>query len=594
VTVRDLPIRFRALIAISVVVFVAMATYLTLATTLFQKDKLAYVYDLNAALVETLSEEARLDLGLLGERLEFLAARAFEPGMNEERRRALADAWFEADADVARVEIYERVGNLYTRVFVRANPAVLEQLELDAGSLEAARQERPLPLETLGAAGLHAQNVSLPPSAALLTVAVPIGGKDGTPQRAAAADVKQERLLRLLGRSTLYTTYLVDRQGDVLVHPDAAMVVQRARLGDREVVRAALESKVDRGVREFVAGGSAVIGSFARVGLGGTAVIAEIPRDEALRAGRELVRRSWLFGVAILLAAFVASVFFSRRLTRPLMRLRDAAHAIGQGKFDTPVEVGAGGEIGEVADAFRSMTTKLRDAQAQLVHSEKMAAFGQLGAGITHEVKNPLTGIIGLAQLAQMRMQDAAKTKEYLQQIEKEALRCKEIVENFLRFARTEKSGHAEVDLNQAVDDGLKIVRHQLHTQQIKLETRYAAPPPRVMANAVQLQQVLLNLVINAQQAIAGPGTVTVTTRADGPGWVALEVQDTGPGVPADLRRRIFEPFFTTKPSGMGTGLGLSVSWGIVRDHGGTITVEGEAGKGAAFVVRLPAAPNAK
>jgi signal transduction histidine kinase len=218
-----------------------------------------------------------------------------------------------------------------------------------------------------------------------------------------------------------------------------------------------------------------------------------------------------------------------------------------------------------------------------------MAAFGQLGAGIAHEVKNPLAGILGYAQLALRKVGKDDSAHQHLQIIEKEAKRCKTIIESLLRFARQEPTDYAPVDLTRVAEEAIAIVDHQLAIHRVTIE-KQLSPVPMIMGAGNQLQQVLMNLLINAQQAMEpGGGTVRVSTGVAG-GAVELRVSDTGPGIEPEVRSKIFEPFFTTKPAGKGTGLGLSVTYGIVHDHRGEIRLADEPGRGATFVVTFPVA----
>ncbi|HEY5600071.1 MAG TPA: ATP-binding protein, partial [Candidatus Manganitrophaceae bacterium] len=218
---------------------------------------------------------------------------------------------------------------------------------------------------------------------------------------------------------------------------------------------------------------------------------------------------------------------------------------------------------------------------------EKMAAFGQLGAGIAHEVKNPLAGILGYAQLALRKVDKESPLFKQLEIIEKETKRCKGIIENLMKFARQEKTEFAPTDINQVVEDAVAIVDHQLTINRVKIEKILYPDLPKIKGNGNQLQQVLMNLMINAQQAMPEGGQVKVSTARVN-GQAELRVADNGPGIPEEIRQKIFEPFFTTKPVGKGTGLGLSVSYGIVKDHGGQIGVESEVGKGTTFILTLP------
>jgi two-component system, NtrC family, sensor kinase len=308
-----------------------------------------------------------------------------------------------------------------------------------------------------------------------------------------------------------------------------------------------------------------------------------------------------LISITLILVGAAAALLMSRRLTKPIEQLAVAAERIGQGDLDTRMHTKSSDEIGALATAFNSMAAGLQarahalaHAQQALVRSEKMSAFGQLSAGIAHEVRNPLAGILGHAQLAMRRLGPENPAKLSLDLIVQETRRCSGIIDNLMRFARQEKPEFLPIDVNRAVDAGLLIVGHQLSLQGIRIvrETDQELPP--IEGDANQLQQVLVNLAINAQQAMAGQrGDLSVRTRASD-GRVLIEVQDSGPGIPPELQSRIFEPFFTTKAAGQGTGLGLSVSYGIIESHGGRIEVRSSPGQGTTFLISLPAAAAAR
>lgn len=290
----------------------------------------------------------------------------------------------------------------------------------------------------------------------------------------------------------------------------------------------------------------------------------------------------------------------------------------------------AGERIVRLEHSLEEQNRALRETQAALVQSEKLASLGQLAAGVAHEINNPVayvTNNLAVLQrdvLAAMDVLEryrsareslarvepeiaaaAARMEEemdlpYLQQnlprlFEKslEGLqRVREIVRNLRDFARLDEAEFKEADLNAAVESTLEIIRHELRTKEIQVE-RALEPLPPVLCHPGKINQVLLNLLVNAVQASGTQGVIEVRTRAvEGPA-VEVEVQDHGCGIEADHLPHIFDPFFTTKPVGQGTGLGLSVSYGIIRDHGGAIEVESEPGKGSLFRIRLPVRPPA-
>jgi signal transduction histidine kinase len=289
----------------------------------------------------------------------------------------------------------------------------------------------------------------------------------------------------------------------------------------------------------------------------------------------------------------------SRTITRPVERLVQATQRVGRGDFDIQVQVTSADEIGTLSTSFNRMAGELRaregalqEAQKQLIQSEKMAAFGQLGAGVAHEVKNPLAGILACAQLSLRKVENGTSVHRNLTLIEKETKRCKNIVENLLRFARQEKAVLESTEVDPMLDDAVAIVNHQLELNKVKVVVEREEGLPRIRANANQLQQVLINLMMNAQQAMGEKGgTVRVGARRTADGDVEVSVRDDGPGIPSEIQAKIFEPFFTTKPGGKGTGLGLSVSYGIVKDHGGEIALDSAPGEGACFRITIPAMP---
>ena len=589
-----LSIRYKLLLVISALLLLAVGAYVYLATTLFNRDKIAYVFDASASHVETVAEQTRSNLTVLGQVLALFARDAAAPGADEARRATAAAEMFQVEPDLVRAEVYRRgeTGD-FERVSAHANTALLDQLSLTARDLDAQRTSHPLPLEALAARPreLMVRNASLPPDAALLTVAlaVVVGGEPVV----VAAEFRHERLLRIFGSSRLHDTYLLDEHGTVLAHADAAKVLSHADLGGHVLVKTALEGSVERAVREYqTADGVAMLGAYGRVEAGRLMVLTQMTRDDALAASRELVRRSVYFAAAVVLFTLFASIFLSRLVTSPIRRLRAATEVVAQGRFDFTVDEQSLDEIGDLARSFVQMSRTLRHAQAQLVRSEKLAAFGELGAGITHELKNPLTGIVGFAQIAQRKLDQKEKLQELLKLIEQEGLRCKDILVNFLKFARQQSGNDTQrVDVNEVVRSSAKIVKHQLALHDVKLELELGSPLPEVLMNAGEIQQVLLNLAMNAQQAMPQGGKVRFITREASDGGVEIVVEDNGPGIPAAIRERIFEPFFTTKAPGEGTGLGLAISFGILRDHFGSLTVESEEGRGATFLLRLPAAP---
>lgn len=270
-----------------------------------------------------------------------------------------------------------------------------------------------------------------------------------------------------------------------------------------------------------------------------------------------------------------------------------------------------GGEVTGVVEYARDVT-QTRRLQAQLVQSEKLSTLGEMAAGIAHEINNPIGVMSMFAQLLQEELREAlgedAPALEKVRTIEEQAVAVGEIVQGLLRFSRKSEGPRQRLDLRAPVERALSLVEHRKALGGIALERALdVTPPPEVLGNEGQLSQVVLNLVVNAAHAMKGAGTLRLAiTRAGeddpyplgrpfgevegNPERVRLAVTDTGHGIPPEALDRLFEPFFTTKPVGEGTGLGLSVSFAIIREHGGVIWVHSAPGEGTTFTLDLPAA----
>jgi signal transduction histidine kinase/ActR/RegA family two-component response regulator len=313
-----------------------------------------------------------------------------------------------------------------------------------------------------------------------------------------------------------------------------------------------------------------------------------------------------LLWVRLACLALAASIlwFLIRRVTQPLRELRDGAEAVARGDFSHRIEVTSRDECGELAKSFNHMTESVKNSReqlektvetlkttrAQLVQSEKLSGIGEFVAGVAHELNNPLTAVIGFAELLQQSDVDE-KHRMFSRRIVQSAERCHKIVQNLLSFARQHTPERKLTQLNAIVESVIDILQYEMRTSNIVLNKELQTGLPPLLADAHQLQQVFLNILNNARQAMEGRAnaSVRIATRAVGD---RLEVifQDNGPGISEENLSKIFNPFFTTKPVGKGTGLGLSLSYGIIQEHGGSIRVESKVGEGTTFVIDLPAA----
>jgi PAS domain S-box-containing protein len=232
---------------------------------------------------------------------------------------------------------------------------------------------------------------------------------------------------------------------------------------------------------------------------------------------------------------------------------------------------------------------KLKSITAQLYESEKMASMGRLAAGVAHEINNPLTGVLFYARLMQEKLQKDDPNRENLEFIVEDVNRCSEIVKNLLSYARAANQRPSLIAMNALVEQSLALIRDQSSFRNVHLEKEFSAEDATICADRNQMSQVIINLVINAVEAMEGCGKLSMRTYADRQsGRTYLEISDTGSGIPQENVSKIFDPFFTTKPAGRNTGLGLSTAYGIVTRNHGNISVKSTSSAGTTFLLEFP------
>jgi signal transduction histidine kinase len=306
-------------------------------------------------------------------------------------------------------------------------------------------------------------------------------------------------------------------------------------------------------------------------------------------------------------------VLLTRLIVRPVENLTRASEQLAEGARTAQVPVAGAAELARLAVSFNRMAGELRkqksaleerlneilrtskelsETRDQLVRSEKLASVGRLSAGIAHEIGNPLAAISGLVELLQLGGLSQAEHEEFLGRIRAETDRIHRIIRELLDYSRTRPSESAALahgNLAEVIDEAVKLIAPQKDLRQVTIERRIHDEKPLVRAPAHELTQIVLNLLLNAADAVAGEGSILIElTRADG--QLLLSLSDSGPGIPDAVLGRIFDPFFTTKPPGKGTGLGLAVCLSLVERFGGKLWAENMKGGGARFSLLLPAA----
>lgn len=293
-------------------------------------------------------------------------------------------------------------------------------------------------------------------------------------------------------------------------------------------------------------------------------------------------------GVVIVLFQFV-----NRGILKPLAVVQSATQQVAKGSFEPILSDKTKGrdEISALIEAFNKMADEIRSGQEQLLQSRKMASIGTLTSGIAHELNNPLNNISLTAESLQMTWGETAdaESREMIQDILNQADRASQVVKNLLEFSRTERPFLTDLDFRDVIEGAIRLIKNQLVVSGVELETQMVDKPLTIRGRRQDLQQALINILLNSIQAMSDGGHIRIRVTREGDKYIRADLEDTGCGIkPADLEH-IFDPFFTTKAVGQGTGLGLSLTYGIIRTHRGYIEVKSEVGRGTVFSVYLPA-----
>jgi len=361
-------------------------------------------------------------------------------------------------------------------------------------------------------------------------------------------------------------------RGSVLRHPDAQ---RRSEEGGERVLE----------IREPLHISTKFWGSLA-VGFS----LEPVEREIEFMASRLVV-----IALLVLAVNAVISAISMEWLIRPILALHQVMQRAGHGDLAVRAASRRHDEIGELGKAFNGMMDELEGAReqekvrrSQLAHTEKMAAVGTLAAGVAHEVNNPVAGVLACIENMKGDPENREMREQYLGLIYDGVKRIERTVANLLDFSRPRSMRLGPTSLNQSLGQVLELARFQLRKSRVEARLELDPRDPLIVGDRFQIEQLLLNLVLNALQAMPDGGTLTLRTRRGG-AWELVEVCDTGLGIPEAIRERIFDPFFTTRDVGEGTGLGLAVSYTIATAHGGGLEVDTTEGEGSVFRVLFPA-----
>lgn len=296
--------------------------------------------------------------------------------------------------------------------------------------------------------------------------------------------------------------------------------------------------------------------------------------------------------------AILLSIYLVQNILNPIKTLVNASNEIAKGNYNIKINISSRDELGYLCKTFNTMVNAIverdnmlkEDTQKQIVQSEKLASLGKLAAGIAHEINNPLTGVLTYSSLLLEELKNT-EHRDDLEIIVNETLRCRKIVREILNFARETRIEKEAASINQIINETLSILEKHVSFHNIRIIKDLAEPMPITEVDINQMKSVINNLALNAADAMPSGGVLHITTALDASdGSIVIEVADTGTGIPEENLGKIFDPFYTTKQTGHGTGLGLAVTYGVIKRHNGTITVKSEVGKGTTFTIKLPVA----
>lgn len=402
--------------------------------------------------------------------------------------------------------------------------------------------------------------------------------------------------------------YVVDAAGLVVLSGSAEAVASRADRSQWSAVKGVLATGAPPDRFDDPRLGPSLGAAHPIAALDWWVIVSE-PEADALAASRALSARTLLWlGIAVLTAGLLGW-FTARAIARPVIALHEGAKAIEGGDLTHRIEgEDRKDEFGTLARAFNAMagevlrwrteledrvaerTRQLEETQELLVRSQKLAATGQLGAGVAHEINNPLTGVLGLVQIVLAKLDPDSKEHRLLGEVKNEAERIREIVERLRELTVDNRAALEPMDLRTAMQEALSASEPKLEELGIEIRKEFTDDLPQVMGNLIDLTEVFHQLLANATTAMREGGVLTVVVAAEAEGRLVVgQVRDTGPGIDKADQSRVFDPFYTGKEDWNAKGLGLSLVSRIVEEHGGTITIESKLGEGATFSVRVPA-----
>ena len=401
--------------------------------------------------------------------------------------------------------------------------------------------------------------------------------------------------------------YVVSPEGKLFIGPDPNETGRD--LSNLDVVKKVLagESGNDEYLSEFFekAEDKTVIGTFVPIRKYKLGVIVEEPKWEAYAEIRQVSTNTLIFVIVGIFLTVSVGIFFAKSIESSIKEVIVGTQAVRKGDLSYKIKIDSIDEIGQLADAFNSMTRELKQSQEHLISSEKLASLGTMAAGMAHEIKNPLVSLRTFTQLLPQRYEDAEFRQKFSQVVPAEIDKINKIAESLLRFGRPHKPELTTANVNEILEEIIALFDNEARKNNVRITTKLAELP-KITADAGQLSQAFVNIILNSIQAMNKGGELTVKTDVGeiiklGPASpetpeqeeakavkvVFVEISDTGVGIPEENLKSIFDPFFTTKEVG-GTGMGLPITLRIIEEHHGSIKVRSQVGKGTTFLITIP------
>ena len=402
--------------------------------------------------------------------------------------------------------------------------------------------------------------------------------------------------------------YVVSNDGRLFIGPDPKEAGRD--LSILSVVKNVIsgESGADEYLSEFFeqAADKAVVGAYSPIKKYKLGIIVEEPKWEAYSEVRLVSTDTLIFVIIGIILTVSVGIFFARSIEVPIKEVMIGTQAVRKGDLSYKIRIDSIDEIGQLADAFNQMTKDLRHSQENLISSEKLASLGTMAAGMAHEIKNPLVSLRTFTQLLPQRFGDEEFRQKFSTVVPQEIDKINKIAESLLRFGRPHKPELTHISLNEILEEILALFDNEARKSNVRITTKLAELP-KINADAGQLSQAFVNIILNSIQAMPNGGELTVKTdvgeviklspsgaeteeeeeEAKPEPVIFVEITDTGMGIPDENLKKIFDPFFTTKEVG-GTGMGLPITLRIIEDHHGSIRVKSQVGKGTTFLVTLP------